>query len=105
MRVALWIGAALVLIVAGSASAENTQVSSFQCGGGIVKVGDPEYEVKEKCGTPTSVQAGDSGPILIYDAGSTSFVRSVYLSGGKVTRIEHGDYGTAPPAPVPTPAK
>lgn len=99
MRVVIWVGAAL-LTVSGFARAENREESTFQCRGGIVRVGDPEYEVREKCGAPRTVGHGDSGPILIYDSGPTSFVRSVYVTDGKVSRIEGGDYGTARPAPV-----
>ncbi len=93
MRVTLWIGLALTLF-ASVASARSSEESSLRCSGGLVEIGDPEYELREKCGPPRAVEAGDAGPVLIYDFGPTTFVYSVYLSDGKVARIQSGDYGT-----------
>jgi len=81
--------------------------SSINCRGGIVEVGDSEFELLGKCGEPA---LRDTWPILrgftllnssvlaiveewTYNFGPTRFLMRVRLEGGTVGSIKEGGYG------------
>jgi hypothetical protein len=68
--------------------------STCQCPKGIVSIGDPRFNVMEKCGKPTSTE--DSGNIWIYDYGPSEFVRYITFVDDQVQRIQLGGYGKTP---------
>ena len=79
------------LVFVGQALAGLDDHSVIQCPGGIISVGDTKFEVREKCGMPTSVEG--NGHIWIYDYGSTEFVRYITFVEDRVERIQSGNYG------------
>ena len=65
-------------------------ISTMDCDGGIVAVGDSEDSVRKKCGEPQQVLSPDpQEPIKwVYNLGETYYVSVV---NGKVERIQVGD--------------
>jgi hypothetical protein len=96
--------------------------TTMRCTGGLVSVGDRDYDVLKKCGEPTRVSKWEEGhdtytslfydyereryklpelikgPILMevwtYDFGANRFVRYAHFENGRLIRIETGEKGT-----------
>jgi Protein of unknown function (DUF2845) len=79
-----FIGLLFILMGFGSTAdvLADEETSTLMCDGGVVSIGDPDADVREKCGEPNS-QSMDK---WIYDFGpSESF--TVIFKKGKVLRI------------------
>jgi len=64
--------------------------STFRCNRGLVSISDTWYEVKEKCGEPTSFSSGE----WVYDFGRNSFIYVLKFRNSKVYKIINtGNYG------------
>lgn len=81
----------MAYVVAAWASKPDNSASSIRCGGRLVRMGDPKYVVKERCGEPTAKQ--EIGNVWVYDFGPQRFVYYVKFSDGAVFRIYTGGYG------------
>jgi len=69
--------------------------SDMQCGTEIVSVGASRFDVKEKCGEPTSIELsqGYGTEQWIYNFGPTEFVYYLTFVNGTLEQIEVGGYG------------
>ncbi len=65
-------------------------VQAFRCGHQLVRSGDSENEVVEKCGQPSH----EHGNRWYYDRGPGFLVREVTFVGGKVLRVRTVNPGT-----------
>ncbi len=86
---------ALVLVLPSTARA-------LRCGGDLVSVGDPAYQVREACGAPDHVKPlhgypdpdRDYGDALwYYNRGPSQLLREVRMRDGRVDRIRTTDRG------------
>ncbi len=105
LAVALW------LLPAGMASASEPTSGSMRCGTHLVYVGDPKYEVLNRCGEPDSASlvgerlqrlAVPYGPLRysteslvpveewIYERGYGRFIRILTFEGDTLERIRLG---------------
>ena len=84
----------LVLMLSDTSMALDS-ATGMQCGEEIVSVGASQYDVKQKCGEPTSIEPGsDIGTEQwIYNFGSTEFVYYLTFVNGFLVQIETGGYG------------
>ncbi len=80
----IWAVAAIILVSTPVLAAD---LDSFRCDGGIVHLGDPDYELLNKCGQP-SVREGYEGVIWVYDRGPNQFNVRFYVQQGDVTYIQ-----------------
>ena len=83
-----------VLILSNTSSALDS-ASDMQCGTDVVTVGASQFDVKEKCGEPTSIELGPGigREQWIYNFGPTEFVYYLTFVNGELERIEVGSYG------------
>ncbi len=105
------LAAALSLLLAGVAWASEPTSGSMRCGTHLVHVGDPKYEVLNRCGEPHSASlvgervrrlAVPYGPLhysteslvpveeWIYERGYGQFIRILTFEGDTLERIELG---------------
>ncbi len=84
----------VVLILSDIAPALDS-ASDMQCGTDIVSVGATRFDVKEKCGEPTSIELGSGygNEQWIYNFGPTEFVYYLTFVNGTLEQIEVGGYG------------
>jgi hypothetical protein len=82
----------LSVIPAEKVKAELEDASSFECGNGIISIGDTVYDLIETCGKPTYEE--NYGRILVYDFGPTEFICYITIEDSKVERIQFGGYGS-----------
>lgn len=103
--------AALSTLIAGGTPASEPTTGSMRCGTYLVYVGDPKYEVLNRCGEPHSATlvgervrrlAVPYGPLhysteslvpveeWIYERGYGRFIRILTFEGGTLKRIELG---------------
>jgi hypothetical protein len=105
------------------AATSNVMASDFRCGSKTISIGDHQYDVLNKCGEPSHVDAWDEMGIkrdfwpgllgtemgwnqwqpfakeLIkveeweYNLGPTRFIRYLRFENGRLIRITEGDYG------------
>ncbi len=69
----------------------DNSASSIRCRGRLVRMGDPKYVVKSRCGEPTAKEEMDT--VWVYDFGPQRFVYYVKFDDGAVFRIYTGGYG------------
>jgi hypothetical protein len=82
----------MFVIQSSTFAIDRQDVSTLECSGGIVNVGDSRFEVLEKCGEPTKKE-GSQEYLWIYDFGSSRFVYYLTFTGDRLDRIQTGDYG------------
>jgi hypothetical protein len=105
------------------AATSNVMASDFRCGSKMISIGDHQYDVLNKCGEPSHIDAWDKvrikrdfwpGPLgaemgwnqwqpfvkeLVtveeweYNLGPTRFIRYLRFENGRLIRITDGDYG------------
>lgn len=103
----------LVALISSANNPRNPDSQTMRCRGALVSVGDPSFELIEKCGEPkyretvevvsdqTTLGGGDNGIGVVigqsrlrviqkwyYRLGRGRFARMVEVSGGQVQRIE-----------------
>jgi hypothetical protein len=111
----LWTSGALVFSVLFLVSAP---ARATRCGGGIVAVGDTEYEVLSKCGAPTFTderqvervkRTGAAGLVRwtvriaewTYDFGPNRFIGIFTFEDGRLASMRDGIYGRGTPEDGP----
>ena len=69
--------------------------TGMQCGSDFVSVGAGQFDVKQKCGEPTTIEPGsDIGTEQwIYNFGPNEFVYYLTFQNGFLVQIETGGYG------------
>ena len=102
----------LAALLPGAARAGGSE-TSMRCSGGIVSVGDPTIDLLGKCGVPAlrEIRSADTfvavttvtrtigrSAVLVserwtYDFGPSQFVMFATVEGGRVVRMERGNYG------------
>lgn len=84
----------LVHMVGDMAAALDT-AADMQCGDQVITVGASQFDVREKCGEPTSIELGSGYGTeqWIYNFGPTEFVYYLTFANGELERIEVGGYG------------
>ena len=82
-----FIGLLFALMVFGSTNAvlAAEETSTLMCDEGVVNIGDPDADVREKCGEPNSQSMNK----WVYDFGPTEYF-TVIFKEGKVVRILEG---------------
>lgn len=85
----------LVLMLLSNTSTALDSATDMQCGTEIVSVGASRFDVKEKCGEPTSIEPGPGidREQWIYNFGPTEFVYYLTFVNDTLDRIEVGGYG------------
>lgn len=103
----------LAALISSANNPRNPDSQTMRCRGALVSVGDPSFELIEKCGEPayrevvevvsdqTSLGAADAGLGVVveqarqrvvqkwyYRLGRGRFARMVEVSGGQIRRIE-----------------
>ena len=67
------------------------EVSNLPCGHGLVKVGDTEQDVLDKCGTPRRRTRDGAAKVFIYHFGTSRIKNYVSIVKGRVYRIQSGE--------------
>ena len=90
----LYLGIVLtvILVLAGISHAVDfrnlADQSTYRCPGGVVAVGDPSRDVRQKCGDPFEIgRLQDFGPIWIYYREGGTFMYYLAILNGKLQRI------------------
>jgi flagellar basal body-associated protein FliL len=85
----------LVVHILSSTLSALDSASDMQCGTEIVSVGASRFDVREKCGAPTSIELGQgyNTEQWIYNFGPSEFVYYLTFVNGTLERIEVGGYG------------
>jgi hypothetical protein len=69
-------------------------ISSMECGNGIINIEATRYEVQDKCGQPNQeVNLGPGGVQWVYDFGSDRLIYYLTFGGDQLSRIQTGNYG------------
>lgn len=74
----------------------SEEPTDFGCERTIVSPGETKWEVRVKCGEPTSASADRSWrekEMWVYNLGSTRLIRIFRFQEGRLTRVETGGYG------------
>jgi hypothetical protein len=97
MRIVSILALLLIGILVGS-PVSGAEVSSIQCGTEIVKLGDSENEVLEKCGDPSYTvgnawiyDKGLSKPLTVIHFGGPDVFRPVVIRMEQVEQVGSGD--------------
>jgi hypothetical protein len=92
MKINVFIGLMVCFLSATICESNDSMKLSdtLRCNNGLVSVNDTWYEVKEKCGEPTSFAPGE----WVYDFGKQEFLYIIKFRNSKVYRIYNtGNYG------------
>jgi len=91
----IFVAAIMAVHILGGLAAALDSASDMQCGTEIVTIGASQFDVREKCGEPTSIEPGPgiSRERWIYNFGPTEFVYYLTFVNGELERIEVGGYG------------
>jgi hypothetical protein len=69
-------------------------ISSMQCGDGIINIEATRHEVEDKCGQPNEeVNLGPGAVQWVYDFGPDRLIYYLTFEDTKLSRIQTGDHG------------
>jgi hypothetical protein len=80
----------------GGYGVSSEMPTDFGCERTIVSPGETKWEVRIKCGEPTSASADRSWrekEMWVYNLGSTRLIRIFRFQEGRLTQVETGGYG------------